>query len=96
MFLSIQFCYVSNFLLILLESDIVCFLTGLLLGGDLNARSWLSQFVRAGQKRGTSCLALTRLRLELTRRLGRLLATCGDSQASLLTTDVRLVQKVAN
>jgi Integrator complex subunit 2 len=58
---------------------VVCFLTGLLLGGEPATRTWLSQFVRAGQKR-RSCPALTRLRQELTRRLEQLLAACHGSQ----------------
>jgi hypothetical protein len=43
------------------DSDIVCFLTGLLLGPDPASRAWLSQWVRAGQKR-RACAALAQLR----------------------------------
>jgi hypothetical protein len=45
------------------DSDIVCFLTGLLLGPDPASRAWLSQWVRAGQKR-RACAALAQLRQE--------------------------------
>jgi hypothetical protein len=41
----------------------VCFLTGLLLGPDPASRAWLSQWVRAGQKR-RACAALAQLRQE--------------------------------
>jgi hypothetical protein len=49
--------------LIFPDSDIVCFLTGLLLGPDPASRAWLSQWVRAGQKR-RACAALAQLRQE--------------------------------
>jgi len=32
------------------SSDLVAFLSGLLLGGDTKARNWFSSFVRIGQK----------------------------------------------
>lgn len=32
------------------SSDVVAFLSGLLLGGDTKARNWFSSFVRIGQK----------------------------------------------
>jgi hypothetical protein len=67
-------------LFLLAGSDVVCFLTGLLLGGEPTTRAWLSQFVRAGQKRRSCPPALTRLRQELTRRLAHLLAACHAQQ----------------
>lgn len=39
-------CYEGS----LSSSDLVAFLSGLLLGGDTKARNWFSSFVRIGQK----------------------------------------------
>jgi len=48
--------------------DLVPFLSGLLLGTQSTHRSWISFFVRNGQKR--KCPALAALRVELSRRVG--------------------------
>lgn len=45
------------------SSDLVAFLSGLLLGGDTKARNWFSSFVRIGQKSSTSILASLRNQL---------------------------------
>jgi integrator complex subunit 2 len=51
-------------------SDIVAFVSGLLIGNDPNAKNWFSLFVRSGQKRKQeSHLALQALRAELIRQL---------------------------
>lgn len=42
------------------SSDLVAFLSGLLLGGDTKARNWFSSFVRIGQKSNTSILSSLR------------------------------------
>lgn len=44
-------------------SDLVIFLTGLLLGTDVNARIWFSQFVKTSQKRKSDILQSLRDRL---------------------------------
>ncbi|KAL9980911.1 hypothetical protein ACROYT_G009553 [Oculina patagonica] len=44
-------------------SDLVAFLSGLLLGGDTKARNWFSSFVRIGQKSNTSILSSLRSQL---------------------------------
>ncbi|KAJ7373791.1 Integrator complex subunit 2 [Desmophyllum pertusum] len=45
------------------SSDLVAFLSGLLLGGDTKARNWFSSFVRIGQKSNTSILSSLRSQL---------------------------------
>lgn len=50
---SIYEDYFTAFLCVegsLSTSDLVAFLSGLLLGGDTKARNWFSSFVRIGQK----------------------------------------------
>ena len=32
------------------QSDLLAFISGLLLGNDLNVRSWIAQYIKAGQK----------------------------------------------
>jgi len=58
------------------ENDIVCFISGLLLGSDPQCRSWISFFVRNGQKR--RCEALAALRTELERRVQNILQCCKE------------------
>ena len=41
---------INAFLGVSTSSDLVAFLSGLLLGGDTKARNWFSSFVRIGQK----------------------------------------------
>ncbi|XP_014676213.1 PREDICTED: integrator complex subunit 2-like [Priapulus caudatus] len=52
------------------SSDLVAFISGLLLGNDVNVRVWFAQYIRGAQKkrRDGSC-ALTSLREELTLEL---------------------------
>lgn len=45
------------------SSDLVAFLSGLLLGGDTKARNWFSSFVRIGQKSSSSILSSLRNQL---------------------------------
>ena len=54
------------------SSDIVSFLSGLLLGSDPQIRSWISFFVRSGQKKRSSEEALTAYRQVLAAHLGEL------------------------
>merc|ERR1740128_29006 len=58
------------------ESDIVEFMTGLLLGGGQQIKLWISYFIRNGQKR--KCEALRLLRQELTRRLAFILSRSSE------------------
>ncbi|CAK9813155.1 Integrator complex subunit 2 [Anthophora plagiata] len=52
------------------ESDIVAFVSGLLLGSDQQVRTWIAMFIRNGQKRKwESHTALQSLREELLKRL---------------------------
>lgn len=54
----------------LAESDIVAFVSGLLLGSDQQVRTWIAMFIRNGQKRKwESHTALQSLREELLKRL---------------------------
>ncbi len=52
--------------------DLISFLSGLLLGSDPQIRSWISFFVRSGQKKRNSDEALTAYREALLGRLGEL------------------------
>ena len=56
------------------SSDIVSFLSGLLLGSDPQIRSWISFFVRSGQKKRSSEEALSAYRQVLAGRLGELVS----------------------
>ncbi len=59
------------------SADLVAFLSGLLLGADANVRSWISLFVRSGQKRRLEALAA--YRTALTERLSEIVtAVKGD------------------
>ncbi|XP_044738623.1 integrator complex subunit 2 isoform X2 [Chrysoperla carnea] len=52
------------------ESDVVAFISGLLLSNDQVVRNWFTLFVRTGQKRKGEChVALQQLRDELLKRL---------------------------
>ena len=70
------------------SSDIVSFLSGLLLGSDPQIRSWISFFVRSGQKKRSSEEALTAYRQVLATHLGELVAAMRVS-APLQETVVR-------
>ncbi|XP_046387078.1 integrator complex subunit 2 [Ischnura elegans] len=62
-------------------SDIVAFVSGLLLGNDQQVRNWFAMFVRNGQKRKwESHSALQSLRDELTRRLQNIIQHSIDGQ----------------
>ena len=58
------------------QEDLVSFMTGLLLGNQSQHRSWMSFFVRNGQKR--RCPALAALREELARRVELVLGVAGE------------------
>ncbi|XP_015518272.1 integrator complex subunit 2 isoform X1 [Neodiprion virginianus] len=63
------------------ESDMVAFVSGLLLGNDQQVRTWIAMFVRNGQKRKwESHTALQSLREELLRRLKAITSHSSDSQ----------------
>lgn len=63
------------------DSDMLPFITGLLLGNDVSVRNWFAMFIRSGTKRKgeVSSTALQQLRDELLRRLQRLLDTAADA-----------------
>ncbi|XP_071448160.1 integrator complex subunit 2 [Hetaerina americana] len=62
-------------------SDIVAFVSGLLLGNDQQVRNWFNMFVRNGQKRKwESHSALQSLRDELLRRLQNIILHSVDGQ----------------
>ncbi|KAL7289015.1 hypothetical protein TKK_0016972 [Trichogramma kaykai] len=64
-----------------LESDIVAFVSGLLLGTDQQVRSWIAMFIRNGQKKQFEArLALQALRDELLRRLQAIMAQNTDGK----------------
>lgn len=64
-----------------LESDIVAFVSGLLLGNDQQVRTWIAMFIRNGQKRKwESHTALQSLREELLRRLEAIVAESSELQ----------------
>lgn len=69
------------------ESDLVCFLSGLLLGTDTTHRTWFSTWVRAGQKR--RCAVLGALRTELGARVSSLLDRVGQESKLLPAECVR-------
>lgn len=46
------------------SSDLVAFLSGLLLGGDTKARNWFSSFVRIGQK-VIAAFAVSRVKMSM-------------------------------
>lgn len=58
--------------------DVVPFISGLLLGGDANVRTWFSLFIRNGQKRHDRATALQTLREELLRSLQSLVQMAVD------------------
>ncbi|EFX85507.1 hypothetical protein DAPPUDRAFT_300423 [Daphnia pulex] len=58
--------------------DVVPFISGLLLGGDANIRTWFSLFIRNGQKRHDRATALHTLRQELLRSLQSLVQMAAD------------------
>ena len=60
------------------QEDLITFLSGLLLGTNTDHRSWISFFVRNGQKR--RCPALAALRTELAARVARLLGEEGEEE----------------
>lgn len=63
------------------ESDMVAFVSGLLLGNDQQVRTWIAMFVRNGQKRKwESHTALQSLREELLRRLQAITGHGSDSK----------------
>ncbi|EGI69900.1 PREDICTED: integrator complex subunit 2 isoform X1 [Acromyrmex echinatior] len=63
------------------ESDVVAFVSGLLLGSDQQVRSWIAMFIRNGQKRKwESQTALQSLREELLKRLQTIASQSTDSQ----------------
>lgn len=64
------------------ESDMVAFISGLLLGNDQTIRNWIALFIRTGQKRKgeVSSTALQQLRDELLRRLQKIIDTSPDGQ----------------
>lgn len=63
------------------ESDIVAFVSGLLLGSDQQVRTWIAMFIRNGQKRKwESHTALQSLREELLGRLRAIVSGTCNSQ----------------
>ncbi|CAH0551787.1 unnamed protein product [Brassicogethes aeneus] len=64
------------------DSDMVAFVSGLLLGNDQTTRNWIALFIRTGQKRKgeVSSTALQQLRDELTRRLLRIIDESSEGQ----------------
>ncbi|XP_043267070.1 integrator complex subunit 2 [Venturia canescens] len=63
------------------ESDMVAFVSGLLLGNDQQVRTWIAMFIRNGQKRKwESHTALQSLREELLRRLEAIIAESSELQ----------------
>lgn len=63
------------------ESDMVAFVSGLLLGSDQQVRTWIVMFIRNGQKRKwESHTALQSLREELLRRLQAIISHSTNSQ----------------
>ena len=63
------------------ESDMVAFVSGLLLGSDQQVRTWIAMFIRNGQKRKwESHTALQSLREELLRRLQVIVTESSEGQ----------------
>lgn len=63
------------------ESDMVAFVSGLLLGSDQQVRTWIAMFIRNGQKRKwESHTALQSLREELLRRLQVIVSESSEGQ----------------
>eukprot|EP00092_Neocalanus_flemingeri_P019401 GFUD01021015.1.p1 GENE.GFUD01021015.1~~GFUD01021015.1.p1 ORF type:complete len:1102 (+),score=357.95 GFUD01021015.1:297-3602(+) len=69
------------------QADLVCWLSGLLLGTDQGQRSWISFWVRSGAKR--KCPALAALRAELARQVSVVLEQCGEEGRDLPANCVR-------
>jgi len=69
------------------SSDLVCWLSGLLLGTDHGHRSWVSFWVRSGAKR--KCPALAALRSELARQVSQVLEQCEEDGRDLPAKCVR-------
>ncbi|KAF5306212.1 hypothetical protein FQR65_LT18603 [Abscondita terminalis] len=64
------------------ESDMVAFVSGLLLGNDQGIRNWFALFIRTGQKRKgeVSSTSLQLLREDLLCRLQNIIRACSDGQ----------------
>ncbi|KAK9892458.1 hypothetical protein WA026_019910 [Henosepilachna vigintioctopunctata] len=75
------------------ESDMVAFISGLLLGNDQSIRNWIALFIRTGQKRKCEvpCNALQQLRDELLNRL----QVIRDASVGSLLPDGMVVQASA-
>eukprot|EP00088_Acartia_fossae_P070615 TRINITY_DN951_c0_g1_i4.p1 TRINITY_DN951_c0_g1~~TRINITY_DN951_c0_g1_i4.p1 ORF type:complete len:1177 (+),score=271.60 TRINITY_DN951_c0_g1_i4:42-3572(+) len=58
------------------DSDLVEFITGLLLGGTNQNKSWISQYLRSSQKRSSAPLDL--LRHELTQHVAHIINECPE------------------
>jgi len=69
------------------STDLVSWLSGLLLGTDQGQRSWVSFWVRSGAKR--KCPALAELRADLARRVSLVLDQCGEEGRELPAKCVR-------
>ncbi|XP_022906481.1 integrator complex subunit 2 [Onthophagus taurus] len=64
------------------DSDMVAFISGVLLGNDQGIRNWLAMFIRTGQKRKgeLSSTALQQLRDELLKRLQSIINSSHNGQ----------------
>ncbi|KAK2169226.1 hypothetical protein NP493_1201g01040 [Ridgeia piscesae] len=71
-------------------SDVVAFVSGVLLGSDMNVRKWFATFVKNGQKSKDTTLMLSSLRHELVRELKCMLDTGANEIA-----ETRVVQGCA-
>jgi len=69
------------------STDLVTWLSGLLLGTDQSTRAWLSFWVRSGAKR--KCPALTELRTYLTEKVSGVLQQCTEDGRDLPAKCVR-------
>jgi len=69
------------------STDVVTWLSGLLLGTDQSHRSWVSFWVRSGAKR--KCPALAELREHLSRKVSQILSLCEEEGRDLPSNCVR-------
>ncbi|XP_014297506.1 integrator complex subunit 2 [Microplitis demolitor] len=71
------------------ESDVVAFVSGLLLGSDQQVRTWIAMFIRNGQKRKwESHTALQSLREEILTRLRAIVSDVAASEGQLAESQV--------
>lgn len=76
-----------------LRCDVVAFVSGLLLGNDPQVRSWISFFVRSGQKKKNEALsALREVLLQRLRQLTEAMNACPAPSQSVVVKSASILR----